>query len=172
MRTAFLFVLIAAGLYAESAAGLKWTAPAGWSNRGSQPMRAATYIVPAASGDRMTAECVVYYFGPGQGGSVQANIDRWKSQFTQGGKPAEARVGRRTVHGLPVTTIETAGDYSGMGGPLATTPTIEKSYRLLGAIIEGPQGSIFIKFTGPAKTVGANQSRFEQLVDSFETQGK
>jgi hypothetical protein len=33
--------------------------------------------------------------------------------------------------------------------------------------VEGPGGNIFIKFTGPAKTVAANQQKFEALLASF-----
>jgi hypothetical protein len=45
-------------------------------------------------------------------------------------------------------------------------------YRLLGAIIEGPGGNIFIKFTGPQKTIAANQPKFQQLLESFDKAGK
>ena len=158
-------------LGAESIAGLKWTAPAGWKNLGSQTMRAATYAVPAAPGDRQPSECVVYFFGKGQGGPVDANIERWKGQFqTPDGKPAPAKIAIRTVHGLAVTTIDVSGNYSGMGGPLAETKGSVPGYRLLGAIIVNPDGNIFLKFTGPAKTVAANQGKFEQLLDSFTAQ--
>jgi hypothetical protein len=172
MRISILAICLAAALHAESVAGLKWTAPSAWSNKGSAPMRAATYIVPPAQGDKTSSECVVYFFGSGQGGSVEANMDRWKSQFTQAGKPAPAQIQKRMVHGLPVTTIESSGDYSGMGGPLADRQTVEASYRLLGAIVEGPEGNVFIKFAAPAKTVAANQQNFEQLVNSFEKEKK
>jgi hypothetical protein len=127
-------------------------------------MRAATYSVPAASGDHDAAECALYFFGTGQGGSVEANIARWKGQFAQG---ASAQPRKRTIHGLAVTTIDIGGDYSGMGGPMATQQTVKIGYRLLGAIVEGPQGNIFVKFAGPAKTVVANQQKFEQLLASF-----
>lgn len=170
MRTGVLLFCLAGALSAESVAGLKWVAPAGWVNQGSRPMRAATYTVALAAGDHEGAECAVYYFGPGQGGSVTANIERWKGQFTQGGKPAPARVHQRRIHGLAVTTIDTSGDYSGMGGPLAASPTVKAGYRLLVAIVEGPQGNVFLKFTGPLKTMAANQRQFEQLLDSFEKQ--
>ena len=40
-------------------------------------------------------------------------------------------------------------------------------YRMLGAIVEGPQGSIFIKFTGPAKTVAANRAAFDKMLESL-----
>ena len=140
---------------AESAAGLHWTAPAPWKSEGARPMRAATYKVD-------DAECAVYFFGQGQGGSVEANIDRWKGQFN----PPNAKVTKVAIHSLPVTRIDAAGAYSGMGGPMAQAPT-QPNYRLLGAIVEGPTGNIFIKFTGPVKTVTANQAKFEALLASF-----
>jgi hypothetical protein len=169
MRVGLLVLCCCVGLFADSVAGLKWTAPAGWKNQGQRPMRAATYVVPAAAGDKEDAECVVYFFGAGQGGSVEANVDRWKGQFTQaGGKPAEATVRKTTIHGLTVTTIEAAGEYSGAGGPMAAQKTVKSGYRLLGAIVEGPGGNVFIKFTGPAKTVAAHREKFEQMLASFD----
>jgi hypothetical protein len=158
-------------LGAESVAGLKWTAPAGWKNQGSQTMRAATYSVPATAGDKDSAECVVYFFGQGQGGPIEANMARWKSQFqTADGKPSPAKIATRTVNGLAATTIDVSGNYSGMGGPLATSQSVQTGYRLLGAIVVNPGGNIFLKFTGPAKTVTANQQKFDQLLSSFAKQ--
>jgi len=155
-------------LFAESVAGVKWTPPAGWKSSGTTSMRAATYPVAPVPGDREGAECAVYFFGLGQGGSIQANIDRWEGQFkAPGGKPVPAKVTKVNIHGLPVTTIDASGEYSGMAGPAATAP-VASDYRLLGAIIEGPGGNVFIKFTGPAKTMAANRPRFQQLLDSFE----
>jgi hypothetical protein len=167
MRTAIL-ALAGLTLMAETVGGLRWTPPADWKSEGTAPMRAATYRIPPASGDHEGAECVVYFFGAAQGGSVQANIERWKSQFTgSDGKPSTAQIQKRTVHGLPVTIIDVTGQYSGMGGPMATTKTVRAGYRLLGAIIENPGGNVFLKFTGPEKTITANQRKFEQMLESF-----
>jgi len=162
----FILALLTTAILAESAAGLHWTAPAGWKAGPSQLMRAATYAVPAVSGDTAASECVVYFFGAGQGGSVDANIERWKGQFTNGGKPAAAVVARRTAHGIAMTTIDVAGEYSGLGGPIAASKPVP-GYRLLGAIVEGPGGNIFIKFTGPAKTIAANKAKYDSLLASF-----
>lgn len=165
----FLFVF-AVSLFADSAGGLRWTAPSGWTNEGQAPMRAASYKMPLVSGDQGQAECVVYFFGQGQGGSVQANIERWKDQFqTESGKPAAPKIQMRVIHGLPVTTIDVSGKYSGLGGPLEQSSVVS-GYRLLGAIIENPGGNIFVKFTGPSHTVSANQTAFEKLLDSFQRQ--
>jgi hypothetical protein len=111
----------------------------------------------------------VYFFGAGQGGSVDANVERWKGQF-QGpdGKTAPAKVATRKVGGLTLTTIESAGAYSGMRGPSAPSGSLVAGYRLLGAIVEGPGGNVFVKFTGPAKTIAANQQKFESLLASFQ----
>jgi hypothetical protein len=168
MRTAAL-ALIGLTLMAESVGGLRWTPPAGWKSEGTAPMRAATYKIPPASGDHEGAECVVYFFGAGQGGSVQANIERWNQQVAgSDGKPATGHIQKRTVHGLPVTTIDVTGQYSGMGGPMATAKTSKLGYRLLGAIIENPGGNVFLKCTGPEKTIAANERSFAQLVESFQ----
>ena len=172
MRTSMWLValcLSSVGVFAESAGGVRWTAPAGWKNEGAQPMRAATYRIAPAAGDLVGAECGVYFFGLGQGGSVDANVERWKGQF-QGpdGKTAPAKVATRKVAGLTLTTIETAGAYSGMGGPMAPSRGAVAGYRLLGAIVEGPGGNLFVKFTGPAKTIAANQQKFESLLASFQ----
>jgi hypothetical protein len=162
-------VMLTFSLHAESVAGLRWTAPAGWVSKGSTQMRAATYLVPPVAPDKEKSECAVYFFGQGQGGTIDANLNRWKGQFQSSMEhPAAANVRHRVVHGLAVTTIDTSGQYSGMGGPTATPVSPMANYRLLGAIVEGPQGNVFVKFTGPAKTMAASTARFEALINSFE----
>ena len=139
-------------LKAETAAGIKWTAPVGWKTEsGARPMRVATYTVSDSG------ECVVYFFGQGQGGAIDANLERWKNQF----HGATAKTGKRSIHGLAVTTIDVSGDYSGMGDAAA-----KPGYRMLGAIVEGPGGNVFFKFTGPAKTIAQNQPKFDALLES------
>lgn len=152
----------------SSGAGIKWTAPASWKSEADRPMRLATYTIAAATGDPEGGECIVSYFGQGQGGSTEANLDRWSGQFLQAdGKPSKnAKIEKKTVHGLKVSTIDVAGTYTGMGGPRAQGAP-KAGYRLLGAVVEGPQGTVFFKFTGPAKTVAQNQSQFDKLIASL-----
>jgi hypothetical protein len=158
----------AASALAESAAGLRWTAPATWKAGAARPMRAATYSIPLAAGDQGVAECVVNYFGPGQGGGVDANIERWKSQVLgPDGKPAVAKTDKRTGRGVPINLIDATGTYTGMGGPMGGSAPAA-GYRLIGAIAEGPGGSVFFKLTGPAKTIAAQQKNFEQLLASIQ----
>lgn len=157
-------LLSAVALLADSGAGVHWTVPANWKSEAQRPMRLGTYTVAPG------AECGVYYFGQGQGGSVEANVDRWVGQFLQAdGKPskAAARIAKRTVHGLPVTTVDVSGAYTGMGGPTAQPGPAVAGYRLLGAIVEGPQGSIFFKFVGPGKTIAQNLAAFDKMIASL-----
>src|SRR3989442_5734028 len=44
--------------------GIEWTPPSRWTAQSERPMRLATYLVPAAPGDREGAEGAVFYFGP------------------------------------------------------------------------------------------------------------
>jgi hypothetical protein len=162
---AFMLLTI---VYAESAGGLRWKAPIGWKSEAARPMRAATYSVPPAPGDQSGGEVVINYFGPGQGGTVNANLERWNNQVLgPDGKPAKATTTLRDAN-IGMATIDVSGSYSGMGGPMMASPKVVHGYRLLGAIVEGPQGNVFVKFTGPAKTVEANRQKFEALLGSFE----
>jgi hypothetical protein len=126
-------------------------------------MRAATY----EAGD---SECVVYFFGQGQGGTVQANLERWGGQFTVNSQPAPAKTAKKTIHGLNVTTMDVTGTYVAAGGMNMTPQAPKADSRMLAAIVEGPGGNIFIKYTGPQKTVAANAAKFDALVNSFQKQ--
>ncbi len=130
-------------------------------------MRAATYSIVPATGDTGVAECVVNFFGPGQGGGIDANVERWKSQVLGAdGKPAAAKVDKKTVRGVAITMVDASGTYTGMGGPMMAGKPVP-GYRLIGAIAEGPGGNVFFKLTGPAKTIAAQQKSFEQLLMSI-----
>ena len=89
--------------------------PPRWQRRPpSSAMRAAEYRVPRAAGDPEDAECTVITFGPGMGGSVDDNIDRWVKQLDGASPPVRST---RTVHGMKVTRVETTGTYLGMRMP-------------------------------------------------------
>jgi hypothetical protein len=155
----------------QGAAALAWTAPAGWiSEPPSNSMRRAQYRVPGPGGD---GECVVFYFGPGQGGDARSNAERWASQFVPagGGDPIAAmRTRSLDVAGRSVLVVETEGTYqagSMMGGPVSEKP----GYALLGAVAEGPDANWFFKLTGPKATVDAARAPFEEMVRSLRQGG-
>ncbi len=150
-----------------SVAGLQWSVPKRWSEQGARQMRAATYSTPVAEGDPEPAECAVFYFGNSQGGSVDANIDRWVGQFETGTPPAKME---REVNGMKVTLVQIAGSYLSPAGPMMQSEGKKDNFRLLGGIVEGPQGSVFFKLTGPAKTVGESEQEFDAMIGSLSKQ--
>ena len=68
-------------------------------------MRKASYDVPKVSGDAEDGELAVFYFGPGQGGSIDANVDRWVKQFS-GVDPGDVKRADREANGLRQHTVE------------------------------------------------------------------
>jgi len=151
---------------------LRFKMPDGWvSESPSSKMRLAQYKLPKADGDAEDASLVVYYFGPAQGGSVDANIDRWITQMEQprGDSPREkAKTQTLTVNGLKVTTVDVVGTYTAEMSPGSATHYNKPSFRLRGAVIETPRGFYFAKLIGPEKTVGHWKEAFNDYVKSFE----
>lgn len=148
----------------SSVAGIQWAVPARWTSQGERPFRVATYVIPAAHGDAEGAECGVSYFGADQGGAVDMNIERWVSQFETSGSPSRSS---KEVSGMKVTVIHVDGAYLAPAGPMMAPTGKKENFRLLGAIVEGPQGSVFFKLTGPAATVGTAEQEFETMIGSL-----
>ncbi len=162
-------ILAAAAL----AAGLTFTTPDGWrQSPGGSPMRVAEFALPRADGDAEDAQLIVYYFG-GQGGSVDANIERWVGQMQQAdGKPstAVARKEIRTVNGLKVTLVDVDGTYVAETAPGAGARHNKPHFRLRAGVVETPKGPYFIKLTGPEKTVTRWNRAYDQFVGSMKAQ--
>ena len=157
----------------QSVAGeLRTKVPEGWTTeKPTSDMRVAQYKLPKADGDGEDALLVVYYFGPGQGGSAQANIDRWINQMKQpdgGSSKDKAKTETLTINGLQVNTVDVLGNYSG-GMSADSAPSDSKAiYRLRAAIVDTPKGSYFIKLTGPEKTVAHWDQAYSAYLNSFE----
>ena len=128
----------------------KWITP-------SSTMRKAQLEVPGTNQEK--AEITFFHFGPGQGGGVKANVDRWFGQF-QGGPTSQKEVteGRTRVY-----YVQATGTFqSGMPGG-ATTPL--ENYALLGAILaDENSGDVFVKMTGPQAVVQAASELFTEMI--------
>ena len=152
-----------------AAAGVAWTVPPRWEVQPPRTMRMATYLIPKADEDDEPGECAVFYFGRGQGGSVDLNLQRWRDQFETdtGGQPSLAQR-TSTINDLAVTTVSLAGTYLASMGPMFQSGAVKKpGYRMLGAIIEAPEGNVFVKLTGPKKTVLGADSEFQAFLNSL-----
>jgi hypothetical protein len=160
-------VTTAPGTSANSAAGVQWTVPKSWTMLPGRPMRVASYGAPAAAGDPEGGECAVFFFGPGQGGPVQENINRWVGQFES---PSAPRQSTQTVNGLKVSSVQVTGAYLAPSGPMMQSTGTKPNYELLGAIVEAPQGNVFFKLTGPRNTLDAAKGDFDRMLASLKAQ--
>lgn len=134
--------------------------PAGWSwVETTSAMRKAQLKITDAKA-KENAEVVFFYFGAGGGGGTKANVDRWISQFQDAGKPRTEEV---TVGRTKVTYVQTEGTY--LSGPPGGAKTPLANHALLGAIVEGAEGSVFIKLTGPKALAKAAEAEFKKLVE-------
>jgi hypothetical protein len=134
-------------------------------------MRKAQFTLPKAGEDSEDGQMIVFYFGQGQGGAVEKNVDRWKGMFTTAdGKPVgddALKRGSMEVAGMKVTTVDISGRYQDapMGRPDPAGPTA-KDYRMLAAIVETPEGPWFFKATGPVATMTSQVANFNEFVKS------
>jgi hypothetical protein len=151
---------------------LKFKAPDGWTTeKPTSSMRAAQYTLPKAEGDKEDATLVLYYFGATQGGTAQANIDRWIGQMQQpdgSDSKSKAKTESMTVNGLKVTTVDVTGTYTAEMAPGSKTFHNDADYRLRAAVVETPKGNYFVKLTGPAKTIARWDKEYNDYLKSFE----
>jgi len=151
---------------------LRYKVPEGWATeKPTSDMRAAQYKLPKTAGDNEDALLVLYYFGQGQGGSAQANIDRWINQIQQpDGRPSKevAKTETLTVNGLAVNTVDVLGNYSGGMSPDSAPADKKSIFHLRAAVIDTPKGSYFVKLTGPEKTVAHWDQAYRDYLQSFE----
>ncbi|HOX24894.1 MAG TPA: hypothetical protein PLL30_03915 [Candidatus Krumholzibacteria bacterium] len=154
---------------AVALAGVTFQPPAAWRDLGPSGMRQAQYQLAPVAGDPAPAEVNVFYFGPASGGGTEANLQRWIGQMSlpDGGDPA-ATAERRSfeVAGMPAHVVAVDGTYEagGMGMPAGGSGGPQAGYRLVGVVLEGPQGSLFFKLTGPAATARAMETGLLAMV--------
>lgn len=145
--------------------GISFEAPASWKPvRSTQAMRKAQLRVDPAQGDSEPAELVLYIF-PGGAGTTDANVERWRRQFTDrdGETPDVERTAVRGQN-AEVTRVEVAGDFT---DPFAGGGT-RRDYRLLGAIVQGDGAGYFLKMVGPDRTMKEAEPGFDRLIRSIE----
>jgi len=174
------FVLLAACLLLSSPAALRaeeetikvseftFTYDKPWIRQQvSSSMRAGQFLYGHEDENLEDVELVLFFFGAGGGGGIQANIDRWLGQFE--GQP-ESKVEEKTLGGRTVTFLTAKGTYLDTmagAGPFSGAPKTPKpDHTMLAAILPSDQGAVFLKLTGPSKSVEAMREAFDRFVAS------
>src|SRR5262245_52234925 len=148
--------------------------PAEWKaqKRGNK-MRAFQFVLPKAKADKQDAELVIFYFGPGGGGSATDNVKRWKGMFVPPeGKSIDdvAKVTEMKVGKVPLTYLDVRRTYLYKERPFDPNAKVEKrpEHRLLGVVVESENGPYFIRLVGPAKTVEQHKKGFDDWLKAFK----
>lgn len=147
--------------------GLASPIPDAWTpSQPSSTMRVAQFALPAAAGTE-AGEVAVYFFSAGEGGSHEANIERWTSQFvTTDGNPVTPKITTSKGGDHEVTLVELQGTYA-RGVGMGPTGDAKPDQTLLIAMVETPVGRITLQMYGPSKTVAAQRDNFLKLAKGF-----
>jgi predicted RecA/RadA family phage recombinase len=150
--------------------GLKSAAPASWKKgQPTNQMQHAVFTLPKANGDKEDAALTVFFFGPGGGGGVDANIKRWQGMFKA---PAaeNAKTEKTKVGDVKVTTLDVSGTYLFKARPFDPNAKVEEKpdFRMIGVIFESTNGPYFMRLVGPAKTVESHKKGFDEWLKNFK----
>jgi hypothetical protein len=127
-----------------------WTTPPGWQELPTSSMRQANFKIGTAG------ECYLSVL-PGGGGGLAANLNRWRKQMNLPDlSEAEiAALPKKPLLGKEATYLSLEGTYSGMGNQPA-----QENYRLLGMVLVDGGTAYFVKMTGPAAEIAAQEENF------------
>ncbi len=147
---------------------LTMKAPKSWKKKDPR-FRIIQYEFAIASSDGKTAPARVTIMGAG--GSIRANIDRWKSQFAKLSRSGESafKVGK-----VAVTLVDLEGTFrERSGGPFSGAPEkLRTDYQMLGAIIVTPdKGQYFIKIIGPKATLAKQDDALKNMLKAMKFGG-
>lgn len=141
--------------------------PETWApSQPSSTMRVAQFALPPAAGAD-AGEVAVYFFAAGEGGSHEANIERWASQFASAdGQPVMPKISTSKSGDNEVTLVELEGTYA-RGVGMGPTGDAKPDQTLLVAMVETSVGRITLQMYGPNKTVAAQRDNFLKLAKGF-----
>ena len=145
-----------------SAGGISFEEPKSWqTQKPSSSMRKAQFAIKGKDGK--SAEVVFFHFGPGGAGGVTANVKRWLGQFREPADQLNAQTVIETINGTKVTYVTAVGTFM-KGSPFGGNKIPVLNSGLIGAIIEGKQGAVFIKATGPKTIVKGTEKDMKTMV--------
>jgi hypothetical protein len=135
----------------------KWAKPDGWSEQPVSEMRLGSFKVNGP--DATSADVSVTAF-PGDAGGLVSNVNRWRGQLEL--PQLEENRLRQTIK---QTEIQGAPAYL---VDLQTVANSSKPSRILGAVMERPDRTWFVKMTGPPALLENQRQKFFDFVNSFQ----
>jgi gluconolactonase len=143
-----------------TAGDITLSVPEGWKQKPQvRDPRVAEIEVPPAGDDKEPGEYAVFFFGRQQGGSVQANVERWVGQVDAEGRKVKIVTGESTLG--KYTLVDLTGTYNkSIGPPIAGKKKPLPGWRVVNVFIETESGPYFLKLDGPQKTIASVESEF------------
>lgn len=154
--------------------GLKSRAPSNWKSEDPTGQnRVYQFTIPKADGDKEDALLIVFFFGTGQGGGIEANIQRWKNMVkpAEGAKESDAyKTTEFKIGDVKATMFEANGTYMLKKRPFDPNEKAEPrpDYRMVAVILETKNGPYYIRMYGPKKTMEANKKGFEDWIKNLK----
>lgn len=140
---------------------LRYEAPPGWTDRGASGLRLASLAIgPPDDGHEVTVIPA--------SGSLEANVSRWLGQLDPAADPA-ALAERTTAALAAAEKVEVDGvEATVVLLPPGAEPAAAEGEAILGAAIPlDEQGSLFVKFKGPADVARQERDKFVRFVSSI-----
>ena len=140
----------------------EYTLPSGWTpmgDKGGAIRTAAAFVITEGNQEAMVTVTQL----PGQSGSLEMNIDRWRGQLgLPAGKPEELKPSATvTVGGIRAPFIDLSGPKTDGRDPR----------RMLVAVVNQGESTWYFKMMGSVEIVGRQKSTFEAFMSSVHFQG-
>lgn len=146
-----------------AAGDITLTVPETWKKKekASSQLRIAEIEVPATKEDKDNGELVVFFFGAGGAGGIDANVTRWIGQFEEEGRKVRSFTGKSEQG--KYTLVDLTGTYKKpIGPPIQMKSESKPGWRMIGVILETEKGPYFLKLDGPAKTIAAVEADYRK----------
>jgi hypothetical protein len=138
----------------------KWVKPDDWSEQPLSEMRLGSFKVDGSNG--ASADVSVTAF-PGDAGGLAPNVNRWRGQLQL--PPMEEDQLQQTIQRTEVEGVQTYLI------DLQTPENAPKPSRILGAVLETPDRTWFVKMTGSKELIESQHQKFLDFVKSFRFTG-
>ncbi len=108
-------------------------------------------------------------FLPGNAGGLDANIERWKNQFSQDAAFKILENTQFNYHSIPVTKLYLNGNYLESKDPFnpSTQKLLRKNWAAYIIVAETEPGTWFFKILGPVSELKQEEKHLEDFVKSF-----
>jgi len=135
---------------------VKWAKPESWSEQPLSEMRLGSFKIDGANA--ASADVSVTAF-PGDAGGLAPNINRWRGQLQL--PPLEEDKLQQIVQRIEVEGVQTYLI------DIQTPENAPKPSCILGAVLEAPDRTWFVKMTGNPELIESQRQKFLDFVKSF-----